>query len=394
MVRFESVDFVADPLVGDRLHRVLASARTVPGGAWGSLVGQRALVVTGFDELRTFLADDEQFPGGPVYEFQIEPVVGRTFISADGAEHHRLRQLTMPAFRSRAITGFVDDELVPLAHEIVDRFVARGEADLVTELTEVLPYRSISRKVGLPVESEGRQRALARTMLTYPVTPDAAVAAAAEVGALVAPVIEQRRREPTDDVVSGLLGAERDGDRLSDEQVSSHVQLMYAVGATTTADAMSSMLRLVLTHPEVAERVRAEPAHASRVVHECLRYDSPVAVLPRLVARGGTVGGVELPAGSLVLAALAGANRDPAVFADPDRFDPDRDESDILTFGFGTKHCPGAHLGRRQLAAALTVVLERLPGLRLVEATEPSGGILRSVSTLRVSWDARAATRV
>ena len=89
---FEPVDFVEDPLVGDRLHRVLASARRAPGGAWGSLVGQRALVVTGFDELRTFLADDEQFPGGPVYEFQVEPVVGRTFISADGDEHQQHRQ--------------------------------------------------------------------------------------------------------------------------------------------------------------------------------------------------------------------------------------------------------------------------------------------------------------
>ena len=391
---FEPVDFVEDPLVGARLHRVLAAARSAPGGAWASLVGQPALVVTGFDELRAFLADDQRFPGGPVYEFQIEPVVGRTFISADGDEHHRLRQLTMPAFRSRAITRFVDDELVPLAHEIVDRFATRGEADLVTELTEVLPYRAISHKVGLPVESEGRQRALARTMLSYPVTPDAAVAAAGEVGELVAPVIEQRRHEPTDDVVSGLLGAERDGDRLTDQEVSAHVQLMYAVGATTTADAMSNMLRLVLTHPEVADRVRAEPGYVHRVVHECLRHESPVAVLPRLVADGGTVGGVELPAGSLVLAALAGANRDPSVFDEPDRFDPDRDESDILTFGFGTKHCPGAHLGRRQLMAALTVVLERLPGLRLVESAEPSGGILRSVSTLRVEWDAAAAVRV
>jgi cytochrome P450 len=93
------------------------------------------------------------------------------------------------------------------------------------------------------------------------------------------------------------------------------------------------------------------------------------------------------------LAALAAANRDPDAFRDPDHFDPDRDVSEALTFGFGSKHCPGAHLGTRQLLAALEVILERLPGLRLVEASKPSGAILRTVERLEVAWDRAAATR-
>src|SRR5271165_6388571 len=126
-----------------------------------------------------------------------------------------------------------------------------------------------------------------------------------------------------------------------------------------------------------------------RLVVESLRYEPPVAVLPRIVANTGIVGETELPAGSLVLCAIAGANRDPEVFPDPGRFDPDQDLRETLTFGFGSKFCPGSHLARRQMTVALHVLVSRLPDLRLIEATEPVGGILRSCRQLRVTWDTK-----
>ena len=132
--------------------------------------------------------------------------------------------------------------------------------------------------------------------------------------------------------------------------------------------------------------MRADPALVPRVVHESLRHEPPVAVLPRIAPDGGTVAGVELPRGAVVLCAIAAANRDPAVFADGDRFDPDRSESEILTFGFGSKFCPGAHLARRQLETALAVVVERLADLRLVDAGLPTGAILRRVGRLDAAW--------
>ncbi|RIL05806.1 MAG: hypothetical protein DCC71_08985 [Proteobacteria bacterium] len=358
----EGVDFASAQLPGRALHDLLARAREAGGLANAKLAGLPARLLTRFDDVRAFLADEERFPGGPI-------------------------------FRSRAVARFVERDLVPLAHEIVDRFAARGEADLVAELTSVLPFHAISRKLGLPQGSEAQQLGWARDTLSYPVTPERALAARAAVTRFLEPIVAERRANPGDDVLSHLLGAEHDGVRMSDEEVFAHVRLLYAVGASTTSDGMSSLFWALLTVPGLLERAQADPAVRPRIVREILRCEPPVSVLPRMAVHGGDVAGETLAPGAFVLVALAAANRDPAAFSDPDRFDPDRPELESMSFGHGEKFCPGSHLGRQQLAAALDVVLERLPGLRLLEAAEPAGAILRRVPRLRVAWDPASAGR-
>jgi cytochrome P450 len=117
-----------------------------------------AYVILSWDALREFFASNEEFPGGEVYKYQLEKTVGRTFISMDGPEHDIYRRLVTPAFRSRAAIRFVDEELTPLAHELLDGLVKKGEADLVTEFTNRLPFWAISQKLGLPEGYEDRQR--------------------------------------------------------------------------------------------------------------------------------------------------------------------------------------------------------------------------------------------
>jgi len=387
-----AVDLGRDDLGGDDLHELLRSSRAVGPVTRCNLLGVGGYLLTRFDDVRSFLSDLERFPAGSTYEMQVAPTVGRTFISMDGERHDVYRMLTMPAFRSRPSTSFVEERLVPLAHEVIDGFVARGEADLVAEFTGVLPFWAISRKVGLPVGTEERQRRWALALLSHPVDPRAAARASREVTLFLQPIIKERRREPLDDVLSHLLQAEHDGHQMTDEEVISHVRLLYAVGATTTSDAMSNLFWTLLTQPGLYDRARADPDSRPWIVHELLRWEPPVAVLPRLAPMGGRVAGVELPAGALVLAGIAGANRDPDVFTDADRFDPDRSDRELVTFGAGSKFCPGSHLARRQLEAALDVVCERLPNLKLLEGAEPTGGILRSAKQLRVAWDVGAPT--
>jgi cytochrome P450 len=113
-------------LPGQQLHELLAAARSAPGLTPARLLGQPALLVTRYADLKAFMVDETSFPGGPVYQFSVEPVCGPTFISMDGEEHVAVRQQAMPAFRSRPVSRFIDDQLLPLAHEVVDRFALRG----------------------------------------------------------------------------------------------------------------------------------------------------------------------------------------------------------------------------------------------------------------------------
>ncbi len=384
----ERVDFGFAALPGAELHRVLAVLREHGPVVRVRAFGGIAHLLTRFDEVRGFLRDDDTFPGGRTYELSIGQTVGRTFISMDGTEHDRYRQLATPAFRSHAVARFNAEQLAPLVHEIIDRFVHRGHADLVAEFTKVLPFHVISRKLGLPIGTEEEQRHWAKALLSFPRDATGALAGAAEFTRFLMPVVEQRRQAPGDDVLSQLLTATHDGVRLTDEEVLSHVRLLYAVGATTTSDELGNLLYALFTHPEVLARVRSDRDLRTRVIVEALRWEPPVALLPRYAPFVGRIGGVEIPAGSMLLVGIAAANRDPRKFADPDRFDPDRSEPDILTFGFGSKFCPGSNLARVQLLTALEALLERLHGLRLAdpEGIEPRGATLRSPDAIRVEW--------
>jgi cytochrome P450 len=382
------VDFGTDALAGDELHRRVAALREATPVARVRFFGASAFLVTRFADVREAFRDDAGIPGGPTYRMSTEPVVGRTFISMDGADHHRYRKLAMPAFQSGAIARFNEHALVDLVHELVDRFVARGEGDLVAELTGVLPYYAITRKLGIPRARDEDMRRWADRMLSYPRDPQGALAAAAEFSRVLAPLLAERRAEPRDDLVSALAHAELDGARLSDEDVLSHVRLLFAVGATTTSHAMGNLLATLLARPELLERARVEPALRAGIVHEILRWEGPLATLPRIATRGATIAGVDVPPGSVLLLGLASANRDPRVFDDPERFDPARSPQEVLTFGFGVKFCPGSHLARRELLTALDAVLDRLPELRLAdpEGAVPEGGVLRRPRALRVRW--------
>ena len=386
-----ALDIASDPLSGPQLHDVLRQLRADYGDvAPVTFYGMPSFVILSWDALRAFFASNEEFPGGEVYKYQLEQTVGRTFISMDGAEHDVYRRLVTPAFRSRAAIRFVDEELTPLAHELIDGIVQKGEADLIDEFTNRLPFWAISRKLGLPEGYEDRQREWALAILSEPSNPEGARRAADELSGVISPVVAERRNDPGSDVISQLVTGEFQGIRLSDEEVHSHVRLLFAVGATTTSDALSNLLWTLLHRPELVDRVRHEPEIRPAVVRELLRWEPPVPLLPRMALRDGMIGGVHIPAGSMLLAGIASANRDPDRFDRPDTFDIDRPDADVLTFGFGVKFCPGTHMAKQQLLAALDVILERLPGLRLAaddSGAEPSGCNLRSVSSLQCEWD-------
>lgn len=388
--RPSSVDLATDRLAGQDLHDVLAALRAQGPLAASTFFGQPAAIATHYEVVRSILRDDEHVPGAPTYQLSTLPIIGHTFIDAHGQEHDQLRRLATPAFRSRAIERFDAARLGRLADELADRFVGRGACDLVAEFTSVLPYLAIARKLGLPQSREEDTRRWAAGLLSHAMNPELAGQARAEFDLHVGEVVAARRAEPTDDVLSGLLAAERDGVRFTDEEVLAHVRLLFAVGASTTAHGMGNLLSALLHRPDLLELVRREPELRAGAVREGLRYDPPVSVLPRLIMRPTELEGQLLPEHSFLLLGIAGANRDPAVFAEPDRFDPERSQADVVTFGSGPKFCPGSHLATHEISVALDTLLDRLPGLRLDDPTGslPVGGPLRAPEQLQVRWDA------
>jgi len=368
-------------LPGGEMHAWLHSLRDRGAVVEVPFAGSSAMLILGHEALHAAFKDEVMFPAGEHYKRAIEPSQGRTFQGIDGPEHHVLRTLATPAFRPRALRSW-EDELRPLAHELVDRFAADGRVDLVERFTAVYPFLVISRMLGIPRDREREMHGWATAMLRFD------PGANKEFTEYMLPVMAQRRREPEDDVISGLLHGEVDGRSFSDDEVISHVRLISSAGATTTFDALGSLLYALLTQPDVLERVVHEDGALEKSVEELLRWETPVANLPRLTLSGGELAGVEIPAKSMVLFSITGANHDPAIFPEPERFDLDRDTGRKLTFGLGSHSCPGLHLARNELRVAADVLLERLPDLRLEneEVARPRGFVLRGTQALPVRF--------
>jgi cytochrome P450 len=385
-----SIDFAAELLPGAQLHGTLAAMRALHPVAPARFGGREAFVITGHAALAEAFKDNDRFPPADAYRITIEPVQGVTFQTMEDEQHRLYRRLATPAFRSSAVEAMEQEGLARIAHELIDRLQGLRSADLAEAFTHRVAFLVISRMLGIPPWREDVFRDWAVGFLEFPRDPEHSRRCAALINEYLAPIIAERRREPRDDVISGLVLADADGHQLDDEEILAHIRLLFSAGASTTTDALGNLLWALLREPSLWEQLRAEPGLRANAIEELLRWETPVAVLPRISAPHAVeFCGVQIPPSTFTLFAMAAANRDPAVFEDGDRFDIHRDSSrKLLSFGPGPRLCPGMHLARRQLSVALDVLLERLPGLRLADATgaEPRGALLRGPARLEASW--------
>lgn len=382
-------DLAAQSFPGEQLHRFLAAARAQGPVVPTRYAGESAFLITGYIELADAFRDNDSFPPADAYRRTIEPVQGVTFQTMEGEDHHRYRKLATPAFRSTAVARMEVEGLAGLAHELIDA-LPPGGCDFTRHFSHRFPFLVISRMLGIPLDREEEFRGWASGFLDFTRAPERAAACARQITDYLAPILAQRRARPGDDVISALLDSSVDGQRLSDEEVLSHIRLLFSAGASTTTDALGNLLYALLSERWRWEKLAAEPALRAGAVEEVLRWETPVAILPRVSAPGAIeLAGVTISDSVFCLFAIAAANRDPAVFDDPDRFNMQRNDSKkALSFGPGPRLCPGMHLARKQLAVVLDVLLERLPNLSLgdVAAAAPSGTVLRGPQTLSLSY--------
>ncbi|MEQ9395241.1 cytochrome P450 [Haliea sp.] len=383
-------DFATEDFAGTALHRTLAMFREQGPVGQALFGGQPAVLISGHQALAEAFRDNDRFPPADAYRITIEPVQGVTFQTMEDEQHRLYRRLATPAFQSRAVQAMEQEGLARIAHELIDRLGNVRRTDFASAFTHRVAFAVISRMLGIPTDREDVFRDWAVGFLEFPRDPARSRHCAEQITRYLLPILAQRRREPRDDILSGLVAAEVDGRQLTDEEILAHIRLLFSAGASTTTDALGNLVYTLLAKPERWQALLAEPGLRAGAIEELLRWETPVAVLPRLSAnRPVEFHGTRIPAATFCLFAIAAANRDPAVFEQPDVFDMRRDSSrKLLSFGPGPRLCPGMHLARRQLAVALDVILERLPGLQLLdpEAAAPRGAILRGPVRLPVAW--------
>jgi len=319
-----------------------------------------------------------------------------TLLTADPPEHRRYRTLVARAFAPRRVAR-LESTIRELAHGLVDRMEGEGRVDLVERFAVPLPLTMIADQLGVPRRDlpdlkrwSDDNVALLGGMLDAERFVGVA-RSLVEFQRYFVARIEECRAAPRDDILSQLLRAEVDERPLDGPELVSILNQFMVAGNETTTNALSAGVRLLLEHPEQRAAVEADPGLWPSVVEEVLRLASPVATLFRAARREHTLHGVRIPAGARLAVVYASANRDPAVFRDPDRFDPTRPElGEHLAFGFGEHYCVGAGLARKEIEIGLQVLLERLPRLRLCPdadlAHHPSF-ILRGLRSLHVAFD-------
>jgi cytochrome P450 len=327
--------------------------------------------------LVTRWADVEHVDKHPdVFTGETEPstlnrTFGRNLLGSEGAYPDRIRSIIYPAFRADKIGHYPDEVIAPTASELVDRFAGAGRADLMADFASPLSVRVLKRVLGLTVEDERLVRwfgELATGASNFSHDPERqaiADAASREVDEHVAPILDALEATPDDTVLSNMLHSEVDGDRLARQEITSNLKVMIVGGLQATSDLIGLALLTLLQHPDQLAEVVADPGLIDPAIEEAVRRHAPVGTSTRQTTRETELSGVGLPAGALVAAVLASANRDPRNYTDPDRFDIHRREGGHLSFATGPHLCIGARLGRYEARTGLRIVFERVRGLRL-----------------------------
>jgi cytochrome P450 len=378
--------------VHERLREARERHRVMRGNPFAEVSAHRAgdlgVTVLGYDECQTVLTHPDTFSSS-IYQEVMGPVMGRTLLELEGAEHRASRALVSPSFRTALLERWRSELVEVVVHELIDRFAPRGRAELAREFTFAFPVQVIARIMGLPRQDYVRFQRLSIELLNVVYDWDCGLAASASLKAYFTEVLAERRRNPQDDLISTLAESEIDGTRLTDDEIFAFLLLILPAGVETTYRASGNLLVALLTEPALMAALRADRSMLRAAFEEGLRWEPPITTVVRRAVRDCELGGVAIPAGTHISVSVAAANRDPTRYPDPDRFDPTRRNIAHLTFGGGPHLCLGMHLARMEAAVAINALLDRLPDLRLDSNVPPPhvvGVAFRSPVTLPVEF--------
>ncbi|MQA12122.1 MAG: cytochrome P450 [Pseudonocardiaceae bacterium] len=339
------------------------------------------------------------------YEWQLEPVHGRTILQMRGREHSVHRALVAPAFRGNELREKFLPVIERNSGELIDNFRDAGRVDLVEGFTTHFPINVIVDMLGLDKSDHDKFHRWYTSIIAVfgNLSQDPEVAADGdrtrrELGDYLIPIIRQRRENPGDDLLSTLCAAEIDGTQMSDDDIRAFCSLLLAAGGETADRAIASLFTNLLLHPDQLEAVRADRSLIPKAFAETLRYTPPVHMVTRQVADDVTLSGGVVPAGSTVICAVGAANRDPRHFTDPDSFNIFRDDlaadtaftaaAQHVSFSLGRHFCVGAMLGKTEVEVATNQLLDAMTDIRFEDGFVPAeqGVFTRGPTTLPIRF--------
>lgn len=359
-------------------------------------------VFTRWDHCEQILRDP-RFSSDPAHRVSARPVEQRSFreqfqessefrtlLFMDPPDHTRIRGLVSKAFTPRAVDR-LRSRIVEICDGILDEAAESGTLDVVGELGYRLPVTVICELLGVPSGDQAQfgpwSSALSR-LLDGDIGDDALAAgldAFVHILAYLNDIIDDRKANPRDDLISALIATEESGDRLGETELRSIIILLFVAGHETTTNLIGNGTWALLRNPDQLARLRSDPTLISTAVEELLRYDGPVHLTGRIATTDVEVGGIPIPAGTQVVTLLAAANRDPAHFADPDRLDVGRDPNHHLAFSHGIHYCLGAALARAEGQVAIGSLVSRFARIEPLETpTYRDHFVLRGFNSLRV----------
>jgi cytochrome P450 len=347
-----------------------------------------------------FSADEKNSPG---FEKQmrrmrklglLEPdkEIPISMLRSDPPDHTRLRQLVSKAFTPRAITA-IEPRIEAIVNERLDRAAEHGGMELISGLASPVPVIVIAEMIGVPVEDRDRftrwSDDVVRGMGVQSIR-DAriSVRASRELEHYFKGIAAVRREDPKDDLMSRLLEAEEEGDRLTTPEVMSILQLLLVAGNETTTNLIGNGLLALMRNPDQLELLQRNPDLVEGAIDELLRYDGPVQATSRIALEDVEIGGRTVRKGQNAFVVLGAANRDPERFADPDRLDVTRNPEEHVSFGHGRHFCLGSNLARLEARYAIRGVIERFPNLKLAtdEIVWRKNIILHGITSLPVRF--------
>ena len=373
-----SPEFAADPYGAYRIMRAEAPL------IWHEPM--QSYIVSRYEDVSRAFRDQAFTTAN--YDWQLEPVHGRTILQLSGRDHSVRRALVAPAFRGSELQEKFMPVIERNARELIDGFRGTGQVDLVADFATHFPINVIVDMLGLDKADHERFHRWYSSIIAFlgnlsqdPAVAEDGLRTRDEFAAYMIPVIQQRRASPGGDLLSTLCEAEIDGTRMSDEDIKAFCSLLLTAGGETTDKAIASVFANLLQHPDQLAAVRADRSLIARAFAETLRYTPPVHMIMRQPAEDVTVSGGTIPAGSTVTCLIGAANRDGDRYADPDTFNIFREDlttatafsaaADHLAFALGRHFCVGALLAKTEVEVGVGHLLDAMPDARLPDGFTP-----------------------